>query len=108
MGRQVEESGVGEVDQLKREVQSLRQIHSSLNESMKDLRETLKRELDSIKASQNYLYRELSQDIGEIKEELRDINIQPINTNFTLADEMEKTRTLDPAEELTFSKMANF
>ena len=54
------------------EISRLKEEQKSIEESIKEIRERMIIDLDAIKTSQNYLYREICNELEELKEELRE------------------------------------
>lgn len=70
-----------EVDDLKEDLKKLEESHTQILRDVRELKSQLLESVDSIKATQNYLYRELGQELEEIREEIS-IKTTPITTTL--------------------------
>lgn len=69
------------VDDLKEDLKKLEESHTQMLRDVRELKSQLLESVDAIKATQNYLYRELGQELEEIREEIS-IKTTPITTTL--------------------------
>lgn len=69
-----------EIEGLREEIKRLELTHTRLLNDLRELKAQLLENVDAIKVSQNYLYRELGQELEEIRDELN-VKMTLITTN---------------------------